>query len=398
MRSGGTIDASRAERHLLDLLAVEGLSGGEGEVARLVRDKLRAAGCRAGWIAHDGAHRRIPRRAGRYEVGNLIVKLPGTVKGARLLFSGHMDTVPLCRGAVPVRRGRKIVSKGQTGLGGDNRTAVAALVTLAETLLGDRLPHPPITLLFTIGEEVGLWGARYVRLADLARPVMGFNIDGGAPAELAVAALGADRWEIDVRGIASHAGAHPDHGVSAALIASRAIADVAAQGYFGKIEQGRRVGTSNVGTIRGGEASNQVTDRVLVRGESRSHDARFARRITEIYRRTFERTARGVRNHEQRTGSIRFRVETDYAPFRLPRGAPVVRHAASAARSIGLEPRQSRVNGGLDANWLNARGVPTVTFGAGQHAPHTVGEWIDLREFADGCRLAVALATAEPGR
>jgi tripeptide aminopeptidase len=387
------IDEGRAVGHLMDLLAVQGVSGSEGRVAALVKRKLRQAGCRAGWISHDAANKRIPARMGPYEVGNLIVKLPGTTQGPRLLFSGHMDTVPLCRGAVPVRRGNRIVSKGDTGLGGDNRTAVAALVALAETLLAGDRPYPPVTLLFTIGEEVGLWGARYVRLSDLGRPKLGFNIDGGAPTELAVGALGADRWEVEVRGISAHAGAHPDHGVSAALIASRAIADVAQKGYFGKIRQGRRVGTSNVGSIRGGEASNQVTDRVVVKGESRSHDARFARRITEVYRNAFERAAKGVRNHEKKPGSVRFRVETDYSPFRLPRSAPVVRHATAVIRSMGLVPDPVCVDGGLDANWLNARGLPTVTFGAGQHAPHTVREWVDLREFADGCRLAAALAT-----
>jgi tripeptide aminopeptidase len=42
--------------------------------------------------------------------------------------------------------------------------------------------------------------------------------------------------------------------------------------------------------------------------------------------------------------------------------------------------------------------LPTVTFGAGQHEIHTVNEFVDLNEFADGCRLAVALTTlAEQG-
>ncbi len=50
------------------------------------------------------------------------------------------------------------------------------------------------------------------------------------------------------------------------------------------------------------------------------------------------------------------------------------------------------VDGGVDANWLNARGLPTVTFGAGQHRAHTVEEYVDVREYLDGCRLAVALA------
>jgi tripeptide aminopeptidase len=39
--------------------------------------------------------------------------------------------------------------------------------------------------------------------------------------------------------------------------------------------------------------------------------------------------------------------------------------------------------------------VPTVTIGAGEHEIHTVNEYVDLPEFANGCRLAMALATPE---
>ena len=38
---------------------------------------------------------------------------------------------------------------------------------------------------------------------------------------------------------------------------------------------------------------------------------------------------------------------------------------------------------------------PTVTIGAGQYEIHTVKEYVDLPEFAQGCRLAVALATLD---
>ena len=233
---------------------------------------------------------------------------------------GHLDTVPLCRGAKAVRRGHRITSAGDTALGGDNRTACAALVTLVETLLRDDLPRPPLTVLFTVGEEIGLLGARHVDLDDLGRPEMGFNIDGGNPADIAIGAIGADRWEAHVRGKSSHAGVAPERGVSAALIASRAIADVARRGYFGKVRKGRHEGTSNVGVLRGGEATNQVTDYVFVRGESRSHRPRFIDEITAAYRAAFTKAAASVKDDRGRAGSVEFRAERDYDSFRMPDG------------------------------------------------------------------------------
>ena len=84
-----------------------------------------------------------------------------------------------------------------------------------------------------------------------------------------------------------------------------------------------------------------------------------------------------------------------YPPFNLAEDAPAVRHAKRAAESIGLKPTAVYSNGGLDANWLVKHGLPTVTFGAGQYEVHTVKEYVHLPEFANGCRLAVALATLE---
>jgi tripeptide aminopeptidase len=186
---------------------------------------------------------------------------------------------------------------------------------------------------------------------------------------------------------------HPERGVSATLIASRAIADVAARGFFGKITKGRRRGSSNVGCIQGGEATNQVTDRVNVTGESRSHDERFVTQITAVYRKAFERAAKSVKDHRGRSGRVRFRSRVDYAPFKLDPRADVIKRACASARSLGLPTRLFAADGGLDANWLNARGLPTITFGAGQHSPHTVEEFVDVREYLDGCRLAAALAS-----
>ena len=73
---------------------------------------------------------------------------------------------------------------------------------------------------------------------------------------------------------------------------------------------------------------------------------------------------------------------------------PVVRTAVEAARATGLEPKLVQVDGGLDANLLTARGIPTVTLGAGQHSPHTVDEYVEVDEFLDGCRLALQLAVS----
>ena len=90
---------------------------------------------------------------------------------------------------------------------------------------------------------------------------------------------------------------------------------------------------------------------------------------------------------------MKFSARLDYYPFRIRDDAPAVRHACRAVESLGDTPEVKVANGGLDANWLVRHGIPTVTLGAGQNEIHTLKEYVDLTEFAAGCRLAVALAT-----
>jgi len=381
---------------LMRFLAVEGVTGQEKNIAREIQAALKESGVSPRNIQLDDANTRISLPT---QTGNLVAYLPGTLPGPRLLFMTHMDTVPLCAGAVPVRKGDRIVPKAATALGGDNRTGCAVLVHLAATLLKEKLPHPPITLLFTVREESGLFGARHLDPAILRGPAMAFNFDGRSASDITIGAVGADRWEVAIQGKASHAGVYPERGISASMVAALGMAEAFAGGWFGKVVNDGREGTSNVGSIgdgdgrSAGEATNVVTDYVHIRGESRSHDAKFFREITAAYKAAFMAAGGRVTDHAGKSAKVRFTSRTDYYPFRLKEDSPVVKRAIEGVKSIGRDPVTKVTNGGLDANWMVKHGIPTVTFGAGQNEIHTVQEWVDVPEFLEGCRLAVRLAT-----
>jgi tripeptide aminopeptidase len=392
-----SFDADRAVNQLMRFLAVEGITGQEKKIGAEVAKALREFGVPTKAMRFDSANQRIPLPT---QTGNLIVTLPGTRPGPRLLFMTHLDTVPLGAGAVPVRVSKdRIESKGETALGGDNRTGCAVLVTLIETLRKRNLPHPPLTLLFTVREESGLFGARYVELADLGGAVMGFNVDGRLAHEITVGAVGAERWEAEIHGKASHAGVHPEQGISATMVSSLALASIHAGGWFGKITRNDGHGTSNVGTISGkdgkcaGDATNVVTDYARVKGEARSHDTKFCKRIVAAYKQAFAAAAAKVIDDQGRPAKVKFTSRLDYYPFRLKETAAVVKHAEAGARMAGFTPNLRVGNGGLDANWLVKHGIPTITFGAGQNAIHTVDEYVEVPRFLEGCRMALALAT-----
>jgi len=384
-------DRDRAVARLMEFLAVEGITGQEKAIGSAVERSLREAGVPAGWIKYDDANALIPLPT---ETGNLIVTFPGTQPGPRRMLSTHLDTVPLCAGAKPVRKGPKIVPQGKTALGGDNRTGVACLVTTAATLLEQKIPHPPLTFLFTVREESGLWGARFVKPAELGNPTMGFNADGGSPRQYTIAALGADRWEVEIFGKASHAGVHPERGISATLVAALAISQIHKDGWFGKIVKKGHEGTSNVGPFgdeqgrSAGQATNVVTDYVKILGESRSHEMSFIGEITKAYAAAFQEAAKTVKNAAGQKARVKFTKRRDYFPFRLKETSPVVRFAVDAAKRAGWDAELRSGNGGLDANWLTRLGIPTVTFGCGQNNIHTVDEFVLIDDYLDGCKGA----------
>jgi tripeptide aminopeptidase len=378
------INQDTAMTHLMDLLAVEGPTGQETKVVAAITKKLIAAGCDTTWITTDDAHQRLGEG---FEVGNLIVKLPGTVKAPRIMFSAHMDTVPLCKGAIPVIQGDRIVAKGHTGLGGDDRSGCAALVTLCETILQNKLPHPPITFLFPIAEENGLHGSRMVRFSDLGTPAMGFNLDGQFPNEIVIGAMSAVRWEVKIKGLATHAGLEPHKGISAGLIGSKAMAMVAEKGYFGKIVKGNNTGTSNLGSMIGGEANNQLMDQCIMTGECRSHNPAFLEEIIEVYKTSFEQAAQSVHTDAGTCGEASFTTLSDYRAFRLKTSETCVQMASKAVESIDLKPNPLVMDAGLDANNFNEKGLPTVTLGCGSHNFHQVEEYVEIKEYLQACEV-----------
>ncbi|HEX3998981.1 MAG TPA: M20/M25/M40 family metallo-hydrolase [Pirellulales bacterium] len=376
---------------VLQLMAIPGVSGQEGAVAEFITEHLRKAGAPPAAIRTDRANRRTPVAS---PTGNIVLRLPGTVRRPRRLLLAHMDTVPICVGSRPeIHDGFVRSADPATGLGADDRSGVAVILSAAMAVLREKPAHPPLTFFWTIQEETGLHGARHADLALLGSPKLAFNFDGGTPERMTIGATGGYRMTIDITGLASHAGVAPQMGISAIAIAGLAIADLQQNGWHGEVRKGKQRGTSNIGLIEGGAATNVVTNHVRLKAEARSHDPAFRGRIIRAFETAFRRAAKQVCNADGKRGDVAIDGRLDYEAFRLADDDASVLAAEEAARALGLAPVRSVSNGGLDANWLSARGIPTVTLGCGQIGPHTPAERLDIAAFRTACQVALRLAT-----
>ncbi|MBL8818031.1 MAG: M20/M25/M40 family metallo-hydrolase [Planctomyces sp.] len=376
----------------MKLLSIPGGSGHELAVSEHLREALKGAGIPDSAFTIDNANKLSPAGG---ETGNLIVRLKGTKKGPRRMLMAHMDTVPIAVGCQPVIDGEWIRPQSSTtALGGDNRGGCAVVLTAVLEAIEQGLSYPPLTLLFTVQEEIGLRGAKSVNVSKLGNPELCFNWDGRVPATLILGAVGASNLTIRIDGIASHAGVHPELGVNALCAASLAVTDLQQNGWHGLVVKGKRRGTSNIGVVRGGDATNVVMPEVVLHAECRSHDSAFREKIVSEFRKAFVRGVKGIKSADGKSAKLTFEEEVRYEAFRIDAEAECVKAAKTIAESLGL-PCETRISdGGLDANWLFQHGLPTVTLGCGQHQIHTVSERLNIAEYLSACQMGLGLATA----
>jgi len=326
-------------------------------------------------------------RAGS-ECGNLIIRFPGDLKLAPIFFSCHMDTVQPAEGVRVKRTGDLFTSAGDTILGSDDKSGIAACIEAMRTLRESGRPHRPVELVITTCEEIGLAGAKALDPAML-RAREGYALDSSGFGRVVTHAPAANRLTITVTGVAAHAGLHPEWGVNALLLAAQALAKAPS----GRIDEET---TANFGTIKGGTAANIVPEKVVIEAEVRSHSMARLEQVTGEIRGIF--TA-AVANWTDPTGSAKgtpavdIKVSQDYPVMQLRQGSPVLRRVEEAARSIGMELTYERAGGGSDANIFNSYGLTTAIIATGMTNVHSTAEQVELQDMVDLTRLLIALLT-----
>ena len=247
-------------------------------------------------------------------------------------------------------------------------------------------------------EEIGLQGKRNLDVKKLGKHAFGFKFDGGNTRKLTVGATGGERMKIRLFGVPAHAGLAPQDGASAITAAGLAIAALQKDHWLGLVKKkipgntAVSLGTSNIGIIHGGNATNVVTDYVEIDAEARSHLSSFRIAIADAIEAAFTKAAAQVKTASGMAVRAEVERRVDYESFRLADDSPVVQHAAVVVRrSTGVEPELAVTNGGVDANWLFKHGIPSVTLGCGQRNVHTNQETLDVPDFLAACQITKTL-------
>jgi tripeptide aminopeptidase len=234
-------------------------------------------------------------------------------------------------------------------------------------LQSDRPDHGDIEFLFTWGEERGHLGTKAFDVSRL-RAWIGFVPDGGGPlGTIITRAPYHDGIKATFLGKAAHAGVSPELGISAIVMASRAISQM----NLGRVNEET---TANVGKISGGTGHNIIPERVEIIGEARSLVREQLEGQVKQMRAAMEDSAR------EAGGRVQIDIEREYDGYHIGEDEIPVQIAKAASKAVRLAPVIKSTNGGSDANDLNAKGIRTVVLGMGGRDYHTTQESIAVDE------------------
>ena len=352
----------------IKLASLNSPSRQEGQVAAYLLGRLREMGlCPVG---DDSA----PLSGS--DTGNIVVRIPGNADGPAILLCAHMDTVGPTEGMTPVVRDGVIYSNGETVLGADDKAGIAIILTAVSELLEEGGPHGPLELLFTVQEEIGLFGAKFLQTELKAD--FGYIADGDGPVgNIVTSSPSKIDLDFTIAGKAAHA-ARPELGINAISVAAAAVARL----QSGRIDADT---TMNIGLISGGKARNIVPENASVAIEIRGFNGE---KLEEEVQKTI-----AVFNEEAAAvgAGVKIRRELNFETFHIPETHPVVVNAVRAAVAVGIEPLFRKSGGGMDANVFNGRGLPCIGLGFGAEKMHSPEEFVPISQLRDGARFIKSL-------
>jgi tripeptide aminopeptidase len=353
----------------LELAKVEAPSYEELPMQLLAEKKLKQLGCK---VCTDNAGKTFKTNA----KGNVIASLPGSIKSAPFILGAHLDSVKPCKGVKPIVKNGKVTSDGSTILSADDRAGIAIILEVIQTLKEKKIPHPPVEVLLTLCEESGMYGAKGLDATKL-KGREGLLLDNNENDALVVQAPAAVVFDVEITGLAAHAGMEPEKGISALEAAAYALSIM----KLGRIDP---LTIANFGVINGGNSTNVVMPALTLQGEARSRNLASLKKqikhMQDCFKKAEKKFTKKV-NGKTVKAVIDVKVSEKYPILNIPPKSALMNHITAQAAKHGVKIHAHSSGGGYDANILYGKGLLTPIIGIGYRAPHTLNEWLDIKMF-----------------
>lgn len=305
---------------------------------------------------------------------NIIARLKGTLEGPTLGFCAHLDTVEPGKNIQPIIEDDIIKSKGDTILGADDKAGIAAIIESIRSAKENNLPIGNIELFFSICEENGIKGSRYLEPSVLKAKHY-YILDGTEdPGGILVQGPATNNLQITVHGVAAHAGLCPENGVSAIEVVSKAISKM----KLGRINERT---TANIGIIQGGMAVNVVCPEVTLSAEVRSLCGNELKTQTDHMYNILKEAC------DEHGISFDFDIDHVYQAFNIDKDNEFLALTKKSIETLNLPYRASASGGGSDANNLSVHGITPIILGIGMKDCHTTHESIAVKHLIQSSEM-----------
>lgn len=367
------INRQRLSELFIKLTSFDSASFNEREICDYLKQKLANLGLH---VFEDGAGNLIGGNS-----GNIYAKLQGNDSVSPILFSAHMDTVEPSIGKTALLSEDGIfTSNGETVLGADDCSGIAAVIEAIQTVIEKRLPHRTIEVIFSVAEEkygLGMKHFDYSRLASNEAYVLDLAGKAGEAAYKAPTIL---YFQITVTGKSAHAGFAPETGVHAIAAAAEAVNAL----KMGKIDEET---TLNIGTIRGGTATNIIADKCVVEGEIRSFSHQKALREFDNVLNIFARCA------QKRSASLTEEHICHVKAYETDLSHSVVQRFKKACEKCGIAASLIPTLAGSDNNTLAQNNIAGIVLACPMDDCHTTKESASLDEMCLAAEITLELMT-----
>lgn len=348
--------------------------GNELDLARWLADYFAQAGVEAELLEYEGKH------------ANLVVRLRGSGKRPALIFSAHMDTVPV--GEVPwmfppfsgILHEGKIYGRGAADMKGGLAAMAEATVILARSgisLGGD------LIVAFTYDETHGLRGAKRMVEGGYLEGAGAVLVSEPSTLDVFIAEKGALWLKCRAKGKTAH-GSMPQLGQNAILGMVHFLhrveesLDLSADPYPLLSEP-----TFTVGTIRGGVTINVIPDTCETELDIRLVPGMDYQKVVQQVRELGE-------------GRVEVEVLDWKRPVESDPDAEIVGLSLQAVEEVTGLPRQPKgvsyyTDGSVIANSLQ---IPMVIIGpADTGMTHQPNECVDVSRLVEAVKIYLLIAT-----
>ncbi len=296
----------------------------------------------------------------------LEVVVPGDASLEGIILAAHVDTVTPGENVQPhIDNDGYVRSLGDTVLGGDDKSGVAALMELLEALKEKEVRHCPLQIFFTIQEEIGCLGSRAIPQEKLAFKQAVVLDSSGDVGRVVISSPGHLKIASTILGKASHAGNNPEGGISAIRVMAKAIENM----HLQRIDEET---TANIGSFIAEGATNIISEKASITAEIRSRNPEKLRAEERHMYSTLVDACASM------GAQLEYEITGESFGYNISPSSSVLKRLERACDKVGCHFFTAASGGGSDANVFNQRGITAVNIATGMEKVHGKEERISL--------------------